>query len=156
MNVYMTNYSYGKPERETWLLISCEIALWIRVVFLLRYNEYLGKITGILEKIAYDLVIYFLFFLIEILVFAFIFEMSFRTIGTYNDTLSSFRTLFYSAFGQFDFIVIRNSEYGEYFGVAFLVIFLVVNIGLFMSFFISMITVLYEINAADQNVHHMI
>jgi len=74
MNVFLTNYSTGHPQRETWLLIFCSISLWIRVVFLLRYNEYLGKITGVLEKMAYDLVIYFVFFLIEILFFTFIAE----------------------------------------------------------------------------------
>jgi hypothetical protein len=64
MNVFLTNYSTGYPQRETWLLIFCSISLWIRVVYLLRYNEYLGKITGVLEKMAFDLVIYFVFFLI--------------------------------------------------------------------------------------------
>lgn len=78
MNVFLTNYSTGYPQRETWLLIFCSISLWIRVVYLLRYNEYLGKITGVLEKMAFDLVIYFVFFLIEILFFAFVAEQAFR------------------------------------------------------------------------------
>jgi hypothetical protein len=52
--------------------------------------------------------------------------------------------------------MIRLSEYGEYFGICFLVIFLTINLGLFMSFFISMITVLYGAYAENQNVHHML
>jgi len=40
----------------------------------MRYNEYLGRITGILDKIAHDMLIYFSFFLIEVLFFALVAE----------------------------------------------------------------------------------
>ena len=75
----------------------------MRVVYLLRFNEYLGKITGVLEKIMYDLIIYFMFFLVEVFFFSALAELSFRQIDGYNSTLEAFRNLFYATFGQFDF-----------------------------------------------------
>ena len=75
---YAINYTQTYPQREIWLLIFCSTTLWIRVVYLMRYNEYLGRITGILDKIAYDMLIYFSFFLVEVLFFALIAEQAFR------------------------------------------------------------------------------
>ena len=69
------------------------------MVFLLRYNEYLGKITGVLDKIAYDLIIYFAFFLVEVFFFSALAELTFRKVDDYNTTLKSFRNLFYATFG---------------------------------------------------------
>lgn len=63
---------------EIWLLIFCSVTLWVRVVYLLRYNEYLGKITGVLDKIAGDLIVYFMFFLVEVFFFSALAELAFR------------------------------------------------------------------------------
>ena len=54
------------------------MSLWVRVVYILRYNEYLGKITGVLDKIAYDLLVYFTFFLVEVFWFSVVAELTFR------------------------------------------------------------------------------
>lgn len=110
----------------------------------MRYNEYLGKITGILDKIAYDLLIYFTFFLVEVFFFSAVAEIAFRQIPEYNTTLKSFRNLFYATFGQFDFTLFEDAYFTKYFGISFLIVFLVINLGLFMALFISMLVVLYE------------
>jgi hypothetical protein len=52
--------------------------------------------------------------------------------------------LFYASFGQFSFDEVSQADFGEYFGYTFMIIFLVVNIGLIMSLFISIITVLFD------------
>ncbi len=128
----------------------------MRVVYLLRYNEYLGKITGVLDKIAYDLVIYFAFFLVEVLFFSLLAELTFRKVDTYNTTLMAFRNLFYATFGQFDFGGFQESQFTSYYGIAFLIVFLVVNIGLFMSLFVAMLVTLYGAFVEKQSVYHML
>ena len=44
------------------------------------------------------------------------------------------------------------SEFGEYFGYTFLIIFLVVNIGLVMNMFISIINVLWDLLSGNRNI----
>jgi hypothetical protein len=44
--------------------------MWIRVFYMLRYNEYLGKLTGVLEKLLYDIAVFFCFFMLEVLFFS--------------------------------------------------------------------------------------
>lgn len=61
----------------------------------------------------------------------------------YQNFRESFKTLFYSSFGSFDFDIMNKTRLGMRFGNAYLITFLVVNIGLFMSLFVSIITVLY-------------
>jgi hypothetical protein len=132
------------------------VSLWVRVVYIMRYNEYLGKITGVLDKIAYDLLIYFLFFLVEVFWFSVVAEMTFRQIDAYKSTPVAFRTLFYATFGQFNFEAFENAQFSEYYGITFLIVFLVINIGLFMSLFISMLVTLYGAFVEKQSVYHML
>lgn len=68
--VYAERFTQGYPNAEIWLLICCTVTMWIRVFYMLRYNEWLGKLTGVLEKLLYDIMVFFCFFLIQVLVFA--------------------------------------------------------------------------------------
>lgn len=45
---------------------------------MLRYNEYLGKLTGVLEKLLYDIVVFFCFFLVEVVFFSCVADLAFR------------------------------------------------------------------------------
>jgi hypothetical protein len=154
--VMATNFTTNHPNREIWLLIFCTVSMWIRVFYMLRYNQYLGKLSGVLEKLLYDIAVFFCFFLIEILFFAAVAELAFRKVDNYNTFLKSFRNLFYASFGQFNFEVFAEAEFTESFGIAFLVIFLVVNIGLFMSLFTAMMTTLYGAFVEKQTVYYML
>ncbi len=62
--VLASNFTTNHPNREIWLLIFCTVSMWIRVFYMLRYNQYLGKLTGVLERLLYDIVVFFGFFLI--------------------------------------------------------------------------------------------
>ena len=154
--VLATNFSNNHPNRVIWLLIFCTVSMWIRVFYMLRYNQYLGKLSGVLEKLLYDMIVFFGFFLIEILFFSGVAELAFRKVDSYNSMLKSFRNLFYASFGQFDFEVFKEAEFTEQFGIAFLIIFLVINIGLFMSLFTSMMTTLYGAFVEKQTVFYML
>ena len=85
--VYAVNFSSGYPNGEIWLLICCTVSMWIRVFYMLRYNEYLGKLTGVLKKLFYDMLVFFCFFLVEVLFFAFVAELCFRKVDQYNTFL---------------------------------------------------------------------
>jgi hypothetical protein len=52
--------------------------------------------------------------------------------------------LFYASLGQFSFEEIESSEKGHYFGITFLIIFLVINIGVVLNIFVAVIAVLYD------------
>jgi len=101
--IYCRNFVEGAPWLEIALLIFCTVSLWIRVFYLLRYNEYLGKLSGVVQKLLKDLIIFFMFFLLEVLFFAVVAELAFRRVETYNSTWAAYETLFYATFGQFDF-----------------------------------------------------
>lgn len=90
------------------------------------------------------------------MLFAALAEIAFRRVEGYNTTAGAYRSLFYAAFGQFDFAVFEDSEFGQYFGIIFMVTFLSINIGLFMSLFIAMLTTLYEIFVGRAAIYHMV
>lgn len=130
--------------------------MWIRVFYMLRYNEFLGKLTGVLEKLLYDMLVFFCFFLIEVMFFSCVAQLAFRNVEQYNSIHQAFKNLFYASFGQFDFGQFNDAEFGEWFGIAFMIIFLIVNIGLFMSLFTSMMVTLYSAYVEKQTVYHML
>lgn len=47
---FLRNFALGHPSFEISLLIFCAVSMWIRVFFLMRFNEYLGRLAGILSK----------------------------------------------------------------------------------------------------------
>ena len=64
--------------------------------------------------------------------------------------------LFYATFGQFDFAILDQfPSFGFYFALVFFMLFLIVNVGLFLSLFISMIVVLYDEFFVHESIYHM-
>jgi hypothetical protein len=82
-------------------------------------------------------------------------ELCFRKADNYNTTFKAFKTLFYASLGDFSFDDIQKSEKGEYFGITFMIIFLVCNVGIILNIFIAIITVLYDNYAENRNVYQM-
>lgn len=68
----------------------------------------------------------------------------------------AFRTLFFASFGQFDFDTIGQAKISHRYGYAFIIIFLIFNIGLFMSLFVAIVTVLYHIFQKKDRVYQMV
>lgn len=103
-----------------------------------------------------DIGVYFLYFLLEVLFWALILQLA--TIANMNSQsiTQCYTLLFYAAFGQFNFEVLNTFEsFGYYFAVGFFVIYLIVNIGLFLSFFVSMVVVLYEEFFQHESIYHI-
>jgi len=61
--IYARNFmDYKTSEDAIWII--CIVCLWIRVFYLLRFNEYMGKFIGIVDRLFYDLFIFFCFYLL--------------------------------------------------------------------------------------------
>ena len=129
------------------------VVLWIRVFYFLRYNEWMGRFLAVLERLLYDVALFFLFYLMQLLFFSIVSELSFRRLPNYNTVGKAYATLFYASFGHFSFYEVQKAEFGEYFGYAFMIIFLAINIGIIMSLFTSIITVLYDALSLNSNIY---
>lgn len=100
--IYARNY-YGGIISEDALWICCIVILWVRVFYFLRYNEFMGKFLGIVERLLYDVALFFCFYVLELIFFALIAELCFRRLTDYNTSFKAFKTLFYASMGQFSF-----------------------------------------------------
>jgi len=99
---YAENYVRGHlSEDAIWIL--CIIILWIRVFYLIRYNEDIGKFVAILERCIYEVFLFFCIYLIELIFFALAADLCFRDLSNYNTFTKAFKTLFYASFGEFSF-----------------------------------------------------
>src|SRR5438132_13302156 len=75
--LYARNYVRGHMNEDAiWIL--CIVVLWIRVFYFLRYNEFMGKFLGVVERLIYDLFIFFCFYLLQLIFFSCISELSFK------------------------------------------------------------------------------
>lgn len=141
---------------EVFLIVLMVFLMWIRAIFLLRYNQYLGKLTGVVQTMLADIVVYFAYFMLEILFWALLLQLA-TYANMHEMSLSECYTLlFYAAFGQFDFAILSNfGSFGYYFATGFFVIYLIVNIGLFLSLFNSMVVKLYEEFFKNESIYHI-
>lgn len=130
--------------------------IWIRAIFLIRYNSYLGKLTGVVQTMLTELVVYFCYFLIEVLFWALLLQIAMYANFDPMTLTECYSLLFYAAFGQFDFSFLNNfSSFGYYFATGFFVIYLIVNIGLFLSLFNAMVIKLYEAFFKNESIYHI-
>ena len=81
--VYARNYHYW-PVSEAGIWIFGIVSLWLRLFYLLRYNEYLGKFFVIVESIFPHIALFFVFFLIELTFFSILSVLCFRNLSSYN------------------------------------------------------------------------
>jgi hypothetical protein len=154
--IYVRNY-VGSPyihEEALWVILI--VIMWVRVFYYLRYNEYLGKFITVVERIVKEVCLIFIFYIIQLIFFALVAELCFRRNDNYSSAFVAFKTLFYASLGQFSFEDIAISEKGPYFGITFMIIFLVCNIGIILNIFIAVIAVLYDNYAEHRNVYQML
>ena len=50
----------------------------------------------------------------------------------------------------------EKAKVGEYLGITYLIVFIIFNVGIFMSLFVAIITALFEKFEEDENVYQMI
>ena len=154
--IYTRNYMRGEYLSEDALWICCIVVLWVRVFYFLRYNEFMGKFIGIIERLLWDVCLFFGLYILNLAFFALIAQLCFRKLDNYNTSSKAFKTLFYCSLGEFSFDEIAAADHGEYFGITFMILFLVVNIGIILNIFIAVITVLYDHYSEKQNIYQML
>ena len=119
--------------------------MYFRIFYLFIYNTMFGTLWGILARLLPTLLRYMQFYFIEVLIFSVISELAFRQIQMYNTTENAFYSLFYSGFGFFDYDDFeQESQFGYFFGLLFLLAFLIANLGLIVTIFTSVMVVLYD------------
>jgi len=96
---YARNYAGNPYISEDALWVICIVIMWIRVFYFLRYNEFMGKFIGIIERLTQEVVLFFIFYIIQLVFFALVSALCFRTLPDYNNTNSAFKTLFYASLG---------------------------------------------------------
>lgn len=160
-NFYVHNYMdriYTSRIAERTILVLCAVTLWMRVIYMLRFNMYIGKLTGILGKILEELVIFFCFYLIQLVVWAAVAQLAFSRMKQFDLYRYSFESVFFASIGRFDFDVFWTGQdsYNPYWGAAFFLVFMAVNVGLYMSLFVAIIVALYA-NVGDRgHIYHML
>lgn len=152
---FCRNYVTNSVDESNLLIIGV-IALWVRVISFTKYNDYLGRYFGIVQRLVFEIFLFFVIYLINLIFFAVLADSSFREMKDYNTIPVAFKTLFYASFGEFDFDGISKAKIGSKFGLSYLIIFLIINLGLFMSLFVSIITVLYKIFHKSDRIYQMI
>jgi hypothetical protein len=61
--IYARNY-YGNPwVSESALWVICIVIMWVRVFYFLRYNEFMGKFIGIVERLFFEVLLFFCFYI---------------------------------------------------------------------------------------------
>ena len=138
------------------LMVIGVILLWLRIINFFRYNEYLGKFIGIVRNLVSELALFFGLYLINLLFFAIIGELCFFNIRGYETVADAFRTLFFASYGSIEFLPLEEAILGPRIGYSYIFIFLLVNIGIFLSFFVAIITVLFQSYEENESVYQMI
>jgi hypothetical protein len=62
--VYARNYMDDPYVSEDALWFFCIVIMWIRVFYFLRYNEFMGKFIGIIERLFKEVLLFFIFYII--------------------------------------------------------------------------------------------
>lgn len=66
---YCRNYVENKLD-ETNLMIIGVVLLWLRVINFARYNDYLGRYLGVVSRLIKEIVLFFIIYLVNLLLFA--------------------------------------------------------------------------------------
>lgn len=153
--IYCFNYATNLANERLLLTLGL-MMLWVRVVNFFRFNEYMGKFIGVVRNLIPEVILFFILYLINILIFSLIASVSFKELAMYSNFTDAFQTNFFASFGTFDFEAIEKARLGKAYGITFLVVFLAINIGLFMSLFVAITTALFQFYQEHENVYQMI
>lgn len=82
--VYARYFITNKYISEEALWVICIVIMWIRVFYFLRFNEFMGKFIGIVERLFKEVLLFFVFYIIQLIFFALIAELCFRKPTDYN------------------------------------------------------------------------
>lgn len=101
-DIYCRNYVENFASEHKLLIVGV-VALWIRCIQFVAFNEYLGRFLGVVKRLISETVLFFVLYIINLIAFSFLAEAAFREMNEFNTKSEAFITLFYASFGTFDF-----------------------------------------------------
>lgn len=139
---------------------TCMIIMCVRFLNVFRFNRNFGPLLRILFGMFTDIRLFFVLFFIILLgySFAFLFLLRGQDIDGYTSLQSTFSTLFFTTFNEFDSGVFFDSNGGSYRSYAAYVLFCVYIINfyiVFMNLIIAMMSTTYARVRDDSNAEYM-
>lgn len=141
--IFYENYRDG-DRREDILIIIIGLLFWCKVFYSMRLLPWIGALQAILVIMLWPIIYYLIFFAVEVCIFAAIAHLLFQDLSNFNSYWESLNTLFPAAIGSFDISDIDDSQIGSQGGKAFLIMFLLINNLLVISYFIAMLVIIYR------------
>lgn len=108
--IYARNYMRGDYLFEDALWIVMIVVLWIRVFYFIRYNEFMGKFVGVVERLIMEVAMFFGLYILQLVFFSLMSELCFRRLANYSTAVQAFKTLFYASLGEFSFDEISEAD----------------------------------------------
>jgi hypothetical protein len=62
--IYARNFMSTPWVSEDALWVICIVIMWVRVFYFLRYNEFIGKFIGIVERLFSEVFLFFVFYIL--------------------------------------------------------------------------------------------
>ena len=62
--IYARNYVNNPNVSENALWVIMIVIMWVRVFYFLRYNEFMGKFIGIVERLFCEVLAFFIFYIV--------------------------------------------------------------------------------------------
>lgn len=83
--IYARNYMDTPLVSEDALWVICIVIMWVRVFYFLRYNEFMGKFIGVVDRLFYEVFLFFIFYILQLIFWALVANLCFRELPDYND-----------------------------------------------------------------------
>ena len=157
--MYLRTYMSREPYlrvMERFLLVMCAVSLWCRVVYMLRYNMFMGRLWGVISKVLGTLIVYFCYYLVQIMIWSAVVQLSFPRMDEFHRYSEAMKNMVYASLGNFDFAIFEDSGYNQYWATTFFLVFMITNVGLFISLFMAIVVSLYSEFANRAMIYHMI
>lgn len=117
--------------------------LWIRIILLYRLTRFLGPLVKMIQNMIGEMSIFMVLFVTQLVVFACVGNLLFSDTTSYETFYEACKTLFDAALANYDFDDFSDSSKSEYLGIAYLVIFIVLNNILLLNLLIAILSSTY-------------
>jgi len=144
---FVANVQRNVDFKFHYLLAINTICFVIRILSILQYNEKIGPLIKILDKMAKDFSNFLILFMLLVITFATIGNFNFILLPEFEGFLPSVFTVFNTSLGNFDlkiFDELANEDLKMIGKVYFVVIIIIFNL-LLMNLIISMLANTYSI-----------
>lgn len=113
--------------------------VWLRLILGLKVTRLLGPIINIVFKMLRDVSVFLVLFLLVLILFTCMGQISFSAMADFDSFFTSFKTLYSAALGDFSI-----SEYPEKAAI-FMMAYLLINLVLMLNLLIALLSNTYAI-----------